>query len=129
MFFINKIVVYLKNQNENIMKTAFEVRAIELRDDVVNEATRLAYEGIVVKERHFDFDWFGETLSFSFYVDDIDTLYMTLNDNELNDPCFLRKEIKRIASEFIEIYRDDFNNTDYEAEDKAQNNDYLSDKM
>ena len=128
MFFIKKIVVYLKNQNENIM-SVLELRAIELRDDVINEATRLAYDGTVIKERHFDFDWFGGSLSFSFDVDDIDTLYMTLNDNELNDPCFLRKEIKRIASEFIEIYRDDFNNTDYEAEDKAQKDEYLSDKI
>ena len=128
MFFINKIVVYLKNQNENIMNV-LELRAIELRDDVVNEATRLAYEGIVIKERHFDFDWFGETLSFSFDVDDIDTLYMTLEDDELNDSSFLGQGVKNIASEFIEIYRDDFNNTDYEAEDKAQNDDYLSDKI
>ena len=111
------------------MKTAFEVRAIELRDDVINEASSLAYNGTVIKDRHFDFDWFGLALSFSFDVDDIDTLYMTLNDNELNDPCFLRKEIKRIASEFIEIYRDDFDHTDYEAEDKAQNDEYLSDKI
>ena len=126
--FIQFLVLHLKNQNENIMNV-LELRAIELRDDVVNEATRLAYDGTVIKERHFDFDWFGGSLSFSFDIDDIDTLYMTLNDNELNDPCFLRKEIKKIVSEFIDIYRDDFDHTDYEAEDKAQNDDYLSDKM
>ena len=129
MLFIQFLVLHLKNQNENIMKTAFELRAIELRDDVVNEATRLAYDGIVIKERHFDFDWFGETLSFSFDVDDIDTLYMTLEDDELNDSSFLGQGVKNIASEFIEIYRDDFDHTDYEAEDKAQNDDYLSDKI
>jgi len=119
LLFIQFLVLHLKNQNENIMKTVLELRAIELRDDVVNEATRLAYEGIVIKERHFDFDWFGCSLSFSFDVDDINTLYMTLEDDELNDSSFLGQGVKNIASEFIEIYRDDFDHTDYEAEDKA----------